>query len=132
LRLATAGRGRIFEALKGKPLCETASWYGEVSMSADIQRWSKRRKTEVVMRLIRGESLDDVSREVGIEISRLERWRDKAMRGLEEGLREREGDPVQAALDDANRRIGELSMEVELLREKARRSGAFWPGRSRK
>lgn len=101
-------------------------------MSADIQRWSKRRKTEVVMRLMRGESLDDVSREVGVEISRLERWRDKAIRGLEEGLREREGDPVQTALDEANRRIGELSMEVELLREKARRSGAFWPGRSRK
>lgn len=102
-------------------------------MSAEIpQRWSKRRKMEVVMRLFQGESLDDVSREVGVEISRLERWRDKAMRGLEEGLREREGDPVQVALDEANRRIGELSMEVELLREKARRSGAFWPGRSRR
>lgn len=101
-------------------------------MSSDVQRWSKRRKAEVVMRLIRGESLDDVSRAVGVEISRLERWRDRAMQGLEEGLREREGDPIQAALDEANRRIGELSMEVELLREKARRSGAFWPGRSRK
>ena len=102
-------------------------------MSADIpQRWSKRRKMEVVMRLIRGESLDDVSREVGVEISRLERWRDKAMRGLEEGLRERESDPIQVALDEANRRIGELSMENELLREKARRSGAFWPGRSKR
>ena len=100
-------------------------------MSGDIQRWGKRRKMEVVMRLFRGESLDDLSREVGVEISRLEKWRDKAMRGLEEGLREREGDPVQVALDDANRRIGELSMEVELLREKARRSGAFWAGRSR-
>jgi hypothetical protein len=87
---------------------------------------------EVVMRLFRGESLDDVSRDVGVEISRLEKWRDKAMRGLEEGLRERDGDPVQVALDDANRRIGELSMENELLREKARRSGAFWPGRLRK
>jgi hypothetical protein len=101
-------------------------------MSADIQRWSKGRKMEVVMRLFRGESLDDVSRDVGVEISRLERWRDKGMRGLEEGLREREGDPVQAALDEANRRIGELSMEVELLREKARRSGTFWPGRSKR
>jgi hypothetical protein len=101
-------------------------------MSGDVQRWSKRRKMEVVMRLFRGDSLDDVSRDVGVELSRLERWRDKAMRGLEEGLREREGDPVQVALDEANRRIGELSMEVELLREKARRSGAFWPGRSRK
>ena len=102
-------------------------------MSTDIpQRWSKRRKMEVVMRLFRGESLDDVSREVGVEISRLERWKDKAMRGLEVGLREREGDPIQVALDEANRRIGELSMEVELLREKARRSGAFWPGRSKR
>lgn len=101
-------------------------------MSAEVQRWSKRRKMEVVMRLFQGESLDDVSRDVGVEMSRLEKWRDKAMRGLEEGLREREGDPVQVALDDANRRIGELSMEVELLREKARRSGAFWPGRLRK
>jgi len=102
-------------------------------MSADIpQRWSKRRKMEVVMRLFRGESLDDVSRELGVEISRLEHWLDKAMRGLEEGLREREGDPIQVALDEANRRIGELSMENELLREKARRSGAFWPGRSKR
>ncbi len=84
------------------------------------------------MRLFRGESLDDISREVGLGISRLEKWREKAMRGLEAGLREREGDPIQVALDDANRRIGELSMEVELLREKAARSGAFWAGRSRK
>ena len=101
-------------------------------MSGEVQRWSKRRKLEVVMRLFSGESLEDLSREVGVEISRLEKWRDKGVRGLEEGLREREGDPVQVALDDANRRIGELSMENELLREKARRSGAFWPGRSRK
>ena len=101
-------------------------------MSAEPQRWSKRRKMEVVMRLFRGESLDDVSREVGVELSRLEKWWDKAMRGLEEGLRERDGDPVQVALDDANRRIGELSMENELLREKARRTPGFLPGRSRK
>ena len=102
-------------------------------MSADIpQRWGQRRKMEVVMRLFRGESLDDVSREVGVEISRRERWKDKAMRGLEEGLREREGDPIQVALDEANRRIGELSMENELMREKAWRSGAFWPGRSKR
>jgi hypothetical protein len=70
----------------------------EVSMSAEIQqRWSKRRKMEVVMRLFRGESLDDVSRDVSVEISRLERWWDRGMRGLEEGLREREGDPIQVA-----------------------------------
>ena len=101
-------------------------------MSGDVQRWSKRRKMEVVLRLFRGDSLDDVSRDVGVEISRLEAWRDKAMRGMETGLKEREGDPIQAELDAAKHRIGDLLMEVELLREKARKSGAFWPGRLRK
>lgn len=101
-------------------------------MSNDVQRWSRRRKMEVVMRLIRGESLDDVSREVRVEISRLEEWKNKAMRGIENGLKERENDPLQAELDSAKHRIGDLLMEAELLREKARKSGAFWPGRSKK
>ena len=101
-------------------------------MSGEIQRWSKRRKMEVVLRLFRGESLDDVSRELGVELSRLERWRDKGLRGLEEGLREREGDPLQAQLDEVNRRLGELSMENELLREKARRTPGFLSGRSKR
>jgi len=47
-------------------------------------------------------------------------------------MKEREGDPVQAQLDEAQRRIGEMVMEIELLREKARRTVGFLPGRSRK
>jgi len=34
-----------------------------------------RRKREVVLRLLRGEPLDAVSREVGVEVYRLEQWR---------------------------------------------------------
>ena len=98
----------------------------------EVQRWSKRRKLEVVLRLFRGEPLDDVSREVKVEISRLEAWRDRGLHGLEESLKEREGDPLQAQLDDVNRRLGELTMENELLREKARRTPGFLSGRSRK
>ena len=47
-------------------------------------------------------------------------------------MKEREGDPVQAQLDEAQRRLGELMMENELLRDKARRTVGFLPGRSRK
>lgn len=101
-------------------------------MAADVQRWSKRRKMEVVLRLFRGEALDDVSRDVKVEISRLDAWRDKGLHGLEEALKEREGDPMQAQLDDVNRRLGELVMENELLREKARRTPGFQSGRSKK
>lgn len=101
-------------------------------MAADVQRWSKRRKMEVVLRLFRGESLDDVSRDVKVEISRLEAWRDKGLHGLEEALKDREGDPMQAQLDEVNRRLGEMVMECELLREKARRTPGFQSGRSKK
>ena len=50
-------------------------------------------------------------------IYKLERWRDRALAGIEAGLKERENDPVEKQLDEANRRIGELVMEVEILRK---------------
>ena len=80
------------------------------------QRWSVRRKRELVLRLLRGEPLDALSREVGVEVYRLEQWREKALLGIEEGLKDRAGDPLQAELDAAMRHIGELSMENELMR----------------
>ena len=84
------------------------------------QRWSAGRKRDVVLRLLRGESLEALSREVGIEIYRLEAWRERAVAGLELGLKDRHGEPLAAELDAAKRHIGELSMEVELLRARAR------------
>lgn len=93
---------------------------GEAGAAADgagaVKRWSAGRKREVVLRLLRGESIDALSRELGVEIYRLERWRERALTGLDAGLKERENDPVEAKLDEANRRIGELTMEIEILR----------------
>jgi len=96
------------------------------------QRWSLTRKREVALRLLRGESMAAVSRELGVEMHRLQRWRDKAVAGIDEALREREGDPLQAELDAAVKRVGELSMENELLREKIRTSGPLVSWRSRR
>lgn len=80
------------------------------------ERWSVRRKRDVVLRLLHGEPLDALSRELGVEVYRLEQWRDKALSGIDESLKDRTGDPVQTELDAAKRHIGELSMEIELLR----------------
>lgn len=66
-------------------------------------------------------ALPEGPREFGVEVYRLEAWRDKALAGLEAALRERDGDPLQGELDTAHKRIGELSMEAELLREKIAR-----------
>ncbi len=91
------------------------------------QRWSAGRKRDVVLRLLRGESLEALSREVGVEIYRLEEWRERALAGLELGLKAREGEPLAEALDAAKRHIGELSMEIELLRERARSAEKRFP-----
>ena len=92
----------------------------EVGALGPGQRWSAGRKREVVLRLLRGESFDVLSREVGVEIYRLEAWKARALAGLELGLKAQAGEPLAAELDAAKRHIGELSMEIELLRERAR------------
>lgn len=97
------------------------------------QRWTVSRKREVVLRLLRGEPVAELSRELGVETYRLEKWRDKALRGLESGLQEREGDPLQIELDAALKRLGELTMEVELLHVRCAREGRpFGQRRSRR
>ena len=93
---------------------------GEPGAAAEVKRWSAGRKKEVVLRLLRGEPVDAISREVSVPIYKLERWRDRALAGIDAGLKERENDPVERQLDDANRRIGELVMEVEILQKERR------------
>ena len=87
---------------------------GEHAMTDDpVRRWTASRKQEVVLRLLRGEPIADMSRELRVEIYRLEKWRDRGLRGIQAGLKERAGDPLKDDLDAAMMRIGELSMENE-------------------
>jgi len=93
---------------------------GEPGATAEVKRWSAGRKKEVVLRLLRGEQVDAISREVAVPIYKLEQWRDRALAGIDAGLKERENDPLEKQLDEANRRIGELLMEVEILQRERR------------
>ena len=85
------------------------------------QRWSAARKGEVVLRLLRGEAAELLSRELGLPLFKLAQWRQKAEAALEGALKEREADPAEGQLAAAMQRIGELSMENELLRAKMER-----------
>ena len=87
------------------------------------QRWTVARKREVVLRLLRDEPVQLLSRQLGVEIFRLEQWREKAIGGIDASLKQRKGDPVQAELDSAMKRIGELTMQVELLEAKTETFG---------
>ena len=95
------------------------------------QRWSVSRKRELVLRLLRGEAAEDLSRELGVPLYKLERWRQKAEAALDGALKERETDAVSDELATALQRVGELSMEVELLRSRIERPGPLARRRSR-
>src|ERR1700748_658000 len=89
------------------------------------QRWSVGRKREVVLRLLRGEAAESLSRELGVPVYRLERWRERALLGIDGALREREGDAVSEELAAAMRRVGELTMENEVLRARVGHARPF-------
>jgi len=113
---------------QGTPAAKDGAALGPL---APGQRWSVARKREVALRLLRGESAELLSRELGVPTYKLEQWRRKAEAGLEAALKEREADPADDQLAAALRRIGELSMENELLRAKMERPGPLARGRSR-
>ena len=113
----------------GQPI--PASVAGRIGPLAPGQRWSVGRKREVVLRLLRGESAELLSRELGLPIFKLEQWREKAEAALDGALKERDADPASGELAAAMQRIGELSMEVELLRAKVERPGPLARRRSR-
>ena len=95
------------------------------------QRWSVARKREVVLRLLRGESGELLSRELGLPMFKLEQWRQRAEAALDGALKEREADPADGQLGAAMQRMGEFSMEVELLRARLERPGPLGRRRSR-
>jgi transposase-like protein len=95
-------------------------------------RWSSRRKTEVVLRVLRGEDLDALSRELGVTAGTLGQWREQFLAGGQAAVKSRPADERDDELGRLRAKVGELTMENELLRERARRAEADGPfGRRR-
>ena len=92
-------------------------------------RWSAGKKTDAVLRLLRGEPLEVLSRELGVEAHRLAAWRDEFLEGGKEALKgqrpDRSGD--DRALKQAERKVGQLTMENEILRAAAEKRGLGIP-----
>lgn len=86
-------------------------------------RWSARRKEGVVMRLLRGESLDLLAREIGQPAGRIAGWREDFLAGGREGLKTRPLPIEDVTLREAQRKVGELSMENDILRALLERKG---------
>ena len=104
---------------------------GSARHPAPPQRWSARRKSEIVVRLLKGESIDALSRETQQTAAKLSEWRDAFFAGAESGLKGRpEEDEHEAHAEEKRRlqaKVGELSMEIELLYERCHKLEAGLP-----
>ena len=78
------------------------------------ERWSAKAKIEVVLRLLRGESVEAVSRELQVPAHELEAWRRTFLEAGADGLKRRHGDPEARLLKQAQAKVGELAMRLEL------------------
>ena len=95
-------------------------------------RWSASKKLDVVLRLLRGEKLEEVSREVGVEAHRLAAWRDEFLDAGKEGLKgKRATTEEDRKLRDAERKIGELTLENEIWKKVAEKRGLKMPPQKR-
>ena len=85
---------------------------------------ARRAEREVVLRLMRGEAVELLSRELGLPVFKLAQWRQKAEAALEAALKEREADPA----DGLNRRGHAADRRAEHgERAAARQDGAVRP-----
>jgi len=86
------------------------------------ERWSVQRKTELVMRRLRGESLDGVSRESQVPAHELEGWQRIFLEQGKRGLRTK-AEPEERELILARAKIGELMMRLELAEDLIEKRG---------
>src|SRR5512143_2790719 len=91
------------------------------------QRFSARRKLRAVSRLLRGEPLERVARELNVTAARLSQWRERALLAAEAALKERARDDRDDEIVRLKGKVGEMTMETELLREKIARLEAGVP-----
>jgi len=79
------------------------------------KRFSVQRKLAVVARLLRGEPLELVARETNVSVARLTEWRERALSGAATALKERERDERDDEIARLKSKVGEITMDNELL-----------------
>src|SRR5260370_2454107 len=81
-------------------------------------RMSRQRKTAAVLRLLRGEDLETVSRELGVTAATLTGWHDAFVAAGEAALTTRPGSAEELESDRLKARLGAALIERDLPNEK--------------
>ena len=99
---------RVHYAGDDGPAGAGTDWRGRRRMSA-------KRKQSAVLRLLRGEDLELLSRELGVTAAELSVWRDAFLATGEAALKTRPADGRDVEIGRLKAKVGELTMANELL-----------------
>jgi len=96
-------------------------------MEKEFQRWTAKRKVELLLELIRGEKkLVEVCREHDLKQSEVETWMDTFVKGGERSLKARAEDEQalhESEVRELRAKIGELVLELDARKKLAALSG---------
>ena len=96
-------------------------------LGAPRGRMSAKRKHGAVLRVLRGEDLDLVSRDLGVPAARISSWRDNFLAAGEVALKTRPVDDRDEEIQRLRSKVGELTLDKELLEGKIARLEAGRP-----
>jgi transposase-like protein len=99
------------------------------------KRFSAQRKQEVVLRLLKGEPLEVLSRELSVPAATLSQWRETFLTSGLNGLKSKPRDDRDERIRELERKIGQITMDNELLYakiEKMEEETPFVPRRSKR
>jgi transposase-like protein len=82
------------------------------------RRMTACRKRDAVLRLLRGEPLEIVARELGVTAADLSGWRDAFLEAGAASLKARARDDRDQTIDRLRTKVGALTMDTELLQAK--------------
>jgi hypothetical protein len=82
------------------------------------ERFSARQQTEAVLRLLRGEALDLLSRELGIPAARLATWREAFLDAGQEAMKQHPRESRDRERGRLHEKLGESTLDIALLQEK--------------
>jgi len=110
------------------------SGIGAAAAPGRERRMTAGRKSDVVLRVLRGEPLEIVAREFAVTAADLSAWRDAFLEAGAASLKARPRDDRDEKIDRLQSKLGEVLMDNELLYAKVERleTGAPFAGRRSK
>ena len=104
-------------AVSGDAGAKTSSIEASAS-PVGVTRMTAMRKQGAVLRLLQGEALDIIARELSVTASDLSEWRDAFLAAGAAGLKHRPHDGRDTEIKRLKTKVGELTMDNELLYER--------------